>query len=1037
MKKRSTLKGQPSISSFFSPKPSPKADVSPATSIDEGPETKRMLKDASSSPSKKPRTEGPKNGGIRVSGGPQNAVKSPKTFPQPPKSPKQSFWMIWMPKMQKQRTQKIRPALLPRKTPISMKLGPYPQKASEKAPKKAPKTAPKKPPKSKSPALKLTPLEQQYKDLKAAHLDKVLAIQVGYKFKFFGNDAVIASQLLNIMLIPGNLSLDERTHDRYAYCSIPDTRLHIHLQRLLNHGLKVGVVKQTETAAVKSVESSNKSSLFERRITAVYTRATYMGDEAASSGYSADLPPPEADRYIMCIDDSRYPEESAFVAVQPATGDILYDVFSDTLAREQLETRLAYLNPSEVIVIGSGTGISKEVRVALKLQNPAASVNFVQQKAPETVHLALEDFFRDLDAGGKYAHLCEYFCLNYACSVQSCIAELVAYLAEFNLSNVFTITSNFSSFTESGRYMVLPATTLRALDIFEVHDDPTSKQGSLYWLMNHTKTRKGASMLRSWIGKPLVNKADIEKRLDAVASLASGEFVHVIDSFKAILAKIGKSGVDLDKLLIKIHYSATYNTEKITRKELFLMLRCYIDVLQSLLKASTSQVVDSTLAQINVSAAYNDKDVTEQKTKFFVHENNPKYDAITHEFEKIAEIERDLDDELHAIRHLLKRPQLAYVTNMKETHLIEVRNGKQVDALPSDWLRISGTKTVSRFRTPTAASLHKQLQYHNDKLVKESDKCFNQFLQEIDSEYEYFREIVHNISLFDCLISLSTIAQDDGNVRYVKPKLVDEQVVNIRQGCHPILSNLPQNLGAYVPNDVSLSYDENRVLIITGPNMGGKSSLVKQIALFVMMAQVGSFLPCSEATLGIFDSIYIRMGASDNILRGKSTFMVEMSECASIIKNYTCKSLIILDEIGRGTGTSDGIALAYSILKYIIEDKKAPLTLFITHYPSLHVLEREHDAVKNHHMAFVEKHSQHGDEKEWPEVVFLYKLVAGVVSNSYGLNVAKLAGIDKTVIDAAHKMSESMKSDVERGVVLRALSQMTPETAFDVLSNLF
>ncbi|OBA20456.1 hypothetical protein METBIDRAFT_78831 [Metschnikowia bicuspidata var. bicuspidata NRRL YB-4993] len=913
----------------------------------------------------------------------------------------------------------------------------------------------------------LTPLEQQFRDLKSRHTEKVLAIQVGYKYKFFGQDAVVAAQLLNIMLIPGNIALDERTHERYAYCLIPDVRLHIHLQRLLNHGLKVGVVKQTETAAERGADGPGKSAVFLRHISAVYTKATYMGDEDVGGGRADKTPGlgPQAARYIVCIDELQHPAQTGVVAVQPATGDIVYDAFRDSQLRDQLETRLAYLNPSEVLVVGLHAAVSKDTGVALKLHCPDASVHGFACRPDGAVQTGLEAFFGGLGAPGSHAHVSEFYLLHFAACVQSCVLQLAEHLAEFRLSNVFTITSNVAPFAAAGRYMVLPAATLRALDVFEVHDDAAARRGSLVWLLDRTYTRPGGRMLRHWIGRPLVDKAQIEKRLQAVACLACGKFVHVLDAFKAAVAKLGRGGVDLDRLLIKVHYLATYKNGRVSRKDVYLMLKCFGDLLQlfrnfgdagvdelglafadsellteimqSLLRASGQKTVDRILAQINAHAALNDRDPVEQKTGFFVHQHNKKYAAISEELARIADIEAALDTELQALRRSMNRPRLAYVTNMKETHLIEVRNGKMADALPPDWLRISATKTVARFRTPEVSRLHKQLQYHNERLLKENDNCFNQFLQEIDAEYVYFRQIVHDVARFDCLLSLSTLAQDEGHTPYVRPQLTTEQTVDIRLGCHPILLRLPQNSGAYVPNDVQMAPDKNKVLIITGPNMGGKSSLVKQIALFVIMTQVGCFLPCAQATMGIFDSIYIRMGASDNILRGKSTFMVEMLECASIVQNYTPNSLIILDEIGRGTGTSDGIALAYSILKYIIEDKNGPLTLFITHYPSLHVLEQEHETVANHHMAFVEKHSLDGAENDWPEVVFLYKLVAGVVSNLYGLNVAKLAGIEKGVIDLAHQMSQAMKADVERGEALGKLGSLRADNAFDVLFNLF
>lgn len=914
---------------------------------------------------------------------------------------------------------------------------------------------------------KLTPLEKQFIELKLQHHDKILAIQVGYKFKFFGNDAVVASQILNIMLISGNLGLDERIHDRFAYCSIPDNRLHIHLQRLLNHGLKVGVVKQTETAAIKSVESTNKSGLFERKVTGVYTRATYMGDEiltgdpALNRSGSVDSSH-ESNTYILCINELNHPKSTSIVAVQPVTGDIVYDEFADNITRDELDTRLLYLKPSEVIIIGKDEQASCETMKILQLNDPSVTNSYTRQKKESEVQADLTEFFAIVDEEGRSAHLAEHYMLTYSFAIQSCINELIRYLAEFKLSNVFTIPSNFSSLTDLRKFMLLPGNTLKALDIFEVEEDPSLKKGTLLWLLDHSYTKKGSRLLKKWISRPLVTQTEIEDRLSAVEMLRLGEFVHVVDAFKGAIVKIGKTGMDLDKLLIKIHYSSTYLSDKISRKEVFLMLKNFQEILeisrkfgergisdfksisnskmidsilQTLYDLSQKSVVNDLLSMINASAALNDSNLNDQKIQFF-NLSNEKFDRVAAELEQIAIIESKLDEELANICKYLKRPHLTFVTNLKDTHLIEVRNGKAVDALPADWVKISGTKSVSRFRTPSVTSLHKELQYHNDMVLKAADECFNEYLKEIDSHYKYFHQIVTNLATFDCLLSLAQASSSTVSQTYTRPTLVDKQLIHVKLASHPILASLSQSHGTYVPNDIDISYDENRVLIITGPNMGGKSSYVKQIALLVIMTQIGCPLPCTKATMGIFDSIYMRMGATDNILKGKSTFMVEMLESASIVRSYTPRSLIILDEIGRGTGTSDGVALAYSILRYIIEDTKKPLTLFITHYPSLQVLEDQFEGVKNFHMAFIEKKSAEGKENEWPEVIFLYKLVQGVVCNLYGLNVAKLAGIDQKIIENAYRVSESMKNLIERKTILEAIQHLTKTNASQNLTEI-
>lgn len=919
----------------------------------------------------------------------------------------------------------------------------------------------------KSLKLKLTPLEQQFKELKQKNSDKILAIQVGYKFKFFGQDAVAASHLLNIMLIPGNVELDEQTHDRFCYCLIPDSRLHVHLQRLLNNGLKVGVVKQTETAAVKSVDGQNKSGLFERKITGIYTRATYMGDElftgdptinrSNTADYVADS------SYIICIDELSYPKETAIVAVQPVTGSIVFDSFSDSFARDQLGSRLAFLNPSEVIVVGSTDSILRETKLAIELQNSNANVSFKKQKSIDTIHADLVDFFLQVDSDGRFKALAEHYTLHYLKSIQSCINELIIYLSEFKLSSVFTIPENFLSLTDSKKFMLLPLNTLNALDIFQVQNEPSVKNGTLLWLLDHSHTRNGLNLLRSWIGKPLINKEAIMKRQDAILALKSGEFVHLLDSFKNSIANLGKSGVDLDRSLIKVHYSSTHHTDKISRTDFYTMIKSFadilhlfktfgekgldecrrklpqsellFDILQSMHKSSSLGIADKFLKRINPSHCIDDKDLSKQKIGFFNVEQYPdEFFGIQSELNELATLDLLLSEELSEIRTYLKRPQLNYVTVLKDSHLIEVRN-TQVDSLPKDWVKIGATKSVSRFRPPKVSSLHKKRLYHSEKLLSECDESFNKFLQEFDSHYVYFKDIVQNLATFDCLLSLAKATHSDSLLNFASPTFVDEQILDIHSASHPILLRLnAQSL--YVPNDVTLSYDKERVLIITGPNMGGKSSYVKQIALIVIMAQIGCPVPCTRATMGIFDSVYVRMGASDDILGGKSTFMVEMLESANIINHYTLKSLIILDEIGRGTGTVDGMSLAHSILKYVIEDKAGPLTLFITHYPSLHVLESEYLIVKNYHMAFIEIPRETGEESKWPEVIFLYKLVQGVVSNLYGLNVANMAGIDRKIIANAYEISEKMKRQFEHHTDQQWVSELDSSSVLGLLSSI-
>lgn len=897
----------------------------------------------------------------------------------------------------------------------------------------------------------LTPLEKLAVHFKQDNPDKILAIQVGYKYKFFMQDAVVVARILNIMLVPGKVNLDDSCHDRLAYCSIPDNRIHVHLQRLLGQGHKVGVIKQTETAAIKTVDG-NKNSLFERKLTGVYTRATYMDDEmlkmqlggGASRG-------DERGQYIICIDELAFPAggrttkgKISFVAVLPSTGEVLHETFTDDVTRSELETRLTHLAPSEIIVLSrGGEGISKEVRKVVKIAATAHNANVRHVDRKDDLHYGsqLTDFFV------QDPSLVEFYQTQLDTCTQACVGELIEYLAEFKLSYIFTVKSNVQVFSDRKRYMLLPANAMQSLEIFTNSTGSGSniQRGTLVWILDHTRTKMGERLMTKWIGRPLIERGAIEERLDAIADLRSG-YMHFIEAIMKLLDKIGSSGIDFEKCMIKVHYASAYNMDKIGRKECYLFLKSLHDlmvlvngfdtnigevlgegklqsalltqILLTLVALSKSDVVTNLVNMINVSGAMNEGDSTMQKVQFFRYQ----WAEIEEVQQKIDEVEGQLETELNKVRKVLKKPQLNYVTNMKETHLVEVRNGVMTKNLPLDWIKINSTKSVSRYRTPAITQLLKQLNYHNDMLVQACDAAYNQFLCKIDSQYEYINKIVRCVLELDCLLSLTAAAST--NAELVRPQFVDEVYIDIVKGRNPIIESLKTD---YIPNDVKMSQDRDRCLIVTGPNMGGKSSYVRQAALIVIMAQIGCFVPCESARLGVFDSIFTRMGAQDNIIKGESTFMVEMMECSNILQNCTERSLVILDEIGRGTGTTDGIAIAYAILDYFIN--KQCLTLFITHYPSLHTFEENYRGlVQNYHMGFIERRVT---GQEWPDIVFLYTVVKGVVTNLYGLNVAKLAGIPSEIVSSAYSKSVELRREVEEAMarkfaleIAKALKQL-------------
>uniref|UniRef100_A0A8D2H0L0 DNA mismatch repair proteins mutS family domain-containing protein n=2 Tax=Urocitellus parryii TaxID=9999 RepID=A0A8D2H0L0_UROPR len=340
--------------------------------------------------------------------------------------------------------------------------------------------------------------------------------------------------------------------------------------------------------------------------------------------------------------------------------------------------------------------------------------------------------------------------------------------------------------------------------------------------------------------------------------------------------------------------------------------------------------------------------------------------------------------------------------------MIEIKNSA-ISCIPADWVKVGSTKAVSRFHSPFVVENYRHLNQLREQLVLDCNTEWLDFLENFSKHYHSLCKAVHHLATIDCIFSLAKVAKQGD---YCRPTLQEEKRIMIKNGRHPVIDVLLGEQDQYVPNSTNLSEDSERVMIITGPNMGGKSSYIKQVALITIMAQIGSYVPAEEATIGIVDGIFTRMGAADNIYKGRSTFMEELTDTAEIIRKATSQSLVILDELGRGTSTHDGIAIAYATLEYFITDVKS-LTLFVTHYPPVCELEKSYaQQVGNYHMGFLvsedESQQDPGEEEQVPDfVTFLYQITRGIAARSYGLNVAKLADVPGEILKkAAYKSKE-------------------------------
>lgn len=895
--------------------------------------------------------------------------------------------------------------------------------------------APPPPPKgrqTKKSGSKLTPMEKQVIDIKRKHMDTLLVVEVGYKFRFFGEDARTAAKELSIVCIPGKMRFDEHPSeahlDRFASASIPVHRLHVHVKRLVTAGHKVGVVRQLETAALKAA-GDNRNAPFVRKLTNVYTKGTYIDDAEgllAPAAASAGATP--ATGYLLCITESNTSGSDervhvGIVAVQPATGDIIYDEFEDGFMRGEIETRLLHIAPCEILIVGELTKATDKLVKHLsgsKMNVFGDKVRVERVARSKTAaaegHSRVSSFYaeklKSTDTGndGKASALLEKV-LQLPDQVTVCLSSMIDHLSEYGLEHVFDLTKYFQSFSARS-HMLLNGNTLTSLEIYQNQTDYSSK-GSLFWTMDRTRTRFGQRLLRKWVGRPLLDKRQLEERVSAVEELLNSEGNVLTEKVKDLLGKVRS---DLERSLIRIYYG------KCTRPELLTVLQTMQMIANTFahIKSPEDTGFESTLISEAIAALPTiQEDVVMFLDKINMHaaKNDDKYeffreseesDDITEQKMGIASVEHDLEQHRSVAAEILGKKKVDYVTSAGIEFLIEVdNNSSQFKRVPASWAKISGTKKLSRFHTPDVIQLIRQRDQHKEALAAACDKAYMGLLSEISTRYQTFRDCIQSLALLDCLCSLAAIATQPG---YTKPQYTDETRIVVEQGRHPMVEQLL--LDTYVPNDTNLATDETCALLVTGPNMGGKSSYVRQVALIAIMGQIGSYVPAKSATLGMLDAVFTRMGAFDNMLTGESTFMVELSETADILKQATPRSLVILDELGRGTSTHDGVAIAQAVLDYMVRSIRS-LTLFITHYQNLSAMAKSfpNNELRNVHMRFTESGS---DKEGEEEITFLYEVGEGVAHRSYGLNVARLANLPQSVLDLARTKSSELEEKIKR-----------------------
>lgn len=900
---------------------------------------------------------------------------------------------------------------------------------------------------------KLTQLEQQWAQFKKQYPHLIIFMEVGYKIRLFGADAILASQVLSI----GHLAIPGRESTFF-----PKTSLYLHLSRMIMAGYKVGLFSQSETRSLRNVESGKckKSRVFARHLTGVYSLSTWTETDPNRALPTAETEAAFVQHWILSLHasspSSRHPQNDAkaqlsMVAICPQNGEIVWDVWSDDPIRSKLETRMTYFRPIEILVPLSGLDGPSEKLINWLIKDPSARSpvrprleSTEQDYTPRSAYELVSSFCqpnkqksRTLDRSSQEGHHPSqeedstepeflHHIVELPDGVLIALAGLIIHMKSYQLESIFRQSRQFKSFSSQSS-MILDANTLKNLEIFENSSDRTER-GSLFWVLDRTKTPMGKRLLKQWIGKPLVDIKLLTERADAIEELIGSQSHPVLIKMRRML---GMRLPDLEKSLVRIQYG------KCTEKELLKFLEVMVELTAtfgsaSLVGTSKTSFRSSLLQDIFAGfAAVRDQAIeyrSELDAKAILkgeYENmfvnaDELYPQLSDLKDCVSCIHAELAEHLQACRNILQNPKLEFITIGSEEMLIEVRL-QHLDRVPENWMKFSSTRAVQRFRTPEAQRLLDERDKYQDLIGRTARGHFEGFLRAMEEAYDGLRGAIQKLALMDCLMSLARVATEN---RYCRPRIVPDPCIHLVAARHPTVEQILDK--PLVPNDCSLNRNALSTIILTGNNMGGKSVTAKMIGCIVLMTQMGSYVPAERATIGLFDGCYTRMGMSEELGQGRSAFMVEMSETSNILRAATARSLVIIDELGYGTSTYDGLAIATAVLDHLV-DRIRCFTIFITHYPQLNELAIKYPGtVKSYHMKFIDE-GQMGSSKQSPEndddngggresgrIVFLYKMMVGLASKSHGIHVAQLAGLPGSVLETARLKSAALERSVER-----------------------
>ena len=801
----------------------------------------------------------------------------------------------------------------------------------------------------------LTPMMKQYMQTKEEYKDCILFYRLGDFYEMFFDDALTASKELEITLTGKNCGLEERA----PMCGIPYHAVDSYLNRLVSKGYKVAICEQVE-------DPKTAKGIVKREVIRVVTPGTNLDTQGLDE---------TKNNYIMCI--VYMADRYGLSVADVTTGEYLV---TELDSQTKLMDELYKFMPSEIVC------------------NEAFYMSGLDlDDLKNRLHMAiysLETWYFDdalcretLQEHFKVASLEGIGLSDYECGMIASGA-LLKYLEETQKNSL----SHMSRLTRyaTGNYMVLDSATRRNLELVETLREK-QKRGSLLWVLDKTKTAMGARTLRKYVEQPLIDKKSIVKRLDAVAELKDNAICR--EEIREYLNPV----YDLERLVGKITYQSANPRDLIAFQSSLSMLpsvKCILKDMESDLLKEIYEELDPLEELCDLVGR-----AIQEEPPLAMKEGGIIKDGYNEEVDRLRKAKSEGKNWLADLE--TKEREKTGIKNLRIRYnkvfgyYLEVTNSFK-DLVPDYYTRKQTLANAERYIIPELKELEDTILGAEDKLCALEYELYCEVRNTIAAELTRIQRTAKAVAKLDVIASLALVAERNN---YVRPKINEKGVIDIRDGRHPVVEKMIPN-DMFIANDTYLDDKKQRISIITGPNMAGKSTYMRQAALIVLMAQLGSFVPASSANIGLVDRIFTRVGASDDLASGQSTFMVEMNEVANILRNATSKSLLILDEIGRGTSTFDGLSIAWAVVEYISNSKLlGAKTLFATHYHELTELEGKISNVNNYCIAVKEK----GDD-----IVFLRKIVKGGADKSYGIQVAKLAGVPDPVINRAKEIVEEL-----------------------------